>query len=574
VKAIICALFCFCIMLRGGESKERWPTPAEAKKFAAYTTYAEALSFIDRLKAVDRRLRVFVAGKTREGSLQALTDRDIICFRLNAGKAPSRNPARFPIRVLISAGQHGNEQSGVEACLRLLRDVVSGRCDDLLRELDIIVFPAINPYGNDHNCRENEQGLDLNRDHSKLESPETEALHRVFAAFMPEVTYDLHEKGYDYYQVNVGTVTNLNIAPEIPRFSHQVILPSIEKELKAKGIACHEYMVKSFMGDISASGAVMEEPENAEVLYRLSTTDINDGRTSCGIFNTFSFIQEIAARDDLRYYPEHIRHQHEGLIAFLQAVCANTDTIRTIVSGSRAKLEKGADEVILRMEHSRDPQQGSIFIQRFSDRPANPDAPLGVANRDIARGEPVSPGDILPPPGNGIPAAPAVTVEEIKNWFPAVLPRLTRPRAEGYVIPGQLSEIANLLVKLGARVFAVERDTLGEIQYTRIVSITPSPADYTAPPAITVETMSLKAIIQKGDFYVPGRGHAANLVALLLEPESEFGLLRYAKFKLPTQVGDVYPFGRIVAWKGEDGLTLTPYRNFSYLALDVCALQP
>ena len=54
-----------------------------------------------------------------------------------------------------------------------------GRCS---ASLNVLVIPQANPYGNWFDRRENEQGLDLNRDHVKLESPETRAIHRVFRA--------------------------------------------------------------------------------------------------------------------------------------------------------------------------------------------------------------------------------------------------------------------------------------------------------------------------------------------------------------------------------------------------------
>jgi len=53
---------------------------------------------------------------------------------------------------------------------------------------------------------QNETGLDLNRDHVKLEGDSTRAIHRVFSLYQPEVTMDIHEKGDDYYRVSVGCV--------------------------------------------------------------------------------------------------------------------------------------------------------------------------------------------------------------------------------------------------------------------------------------------------------------------------------------------------------------------------------
>ena len=48
-----------------------------------------------------------------------------------------------------------------------------GELRPLLKSLNFLIMPQTNPYGNWFDRRENEQGLDLNRDHVKLESPES-----------------------------------------------------------------------------------------------------------------------------------------------------------------------------------------------------------------------------------------------------------------------------------------------------------------------------------------------------------------------------------------------------------------
>ena len=52
---------------------------------------------------------------------------------------------------------------------------------------------------------------------------------------------------------------------------------------------------------------------------------------------------------------------------------------------------------------------------------------------------------------------------------------------------------------------------------------------------------------------------AANLVVSLLEPQSEFGLIRYWKYGLVPREGDVFPFYRVT---GETGFETVPYRRW------------
>ena len=47
--------------------------------------------------------------------------------------------------------------------------------------MNVLVVPQSNPYGNFFDVRRNEDGLDLNRDHVKLESASVRILHRVLS---------------------------------------------------------------------------------------------------------------------------------------------------------------------------------------------------------------------------------------------------------------------------------------------------------------------------------------------------------------------------------------------------------
>jgi len=130
--------------------------------------------------------------------------------------------------------KHSNEQSAKEAALRLIRDLAGGDLSPLLKKINVLVIPQANPYGNYFDLRQNETGLDLNRDHVKLEGDSTRAIHRVFSLYQPEVTMDIHEKGDDYYRVSVGCVSNLNIHQSLQDYSRNIILKEIEKKLARK----------------------------------------------------------------------------------------------------------------------------------------------------------------------------------------------------------------------------------------------------------------------------------------------------------------------------------------------------
>ncbi|GEM_PF-4472199 len=81
--------------------------------------------------------------------------------------------------------------------------------------------------------------------------------------------------------------------PEDLNRAKPTILADVESALRKKSITFHEYLVTEEMGSTGAAG--VEGPGPAvprQENTRYSTTDLNDGRNSLGIYETFSFIQE------------------------------------------------------------------------------------------------------------------------------------------------------------------------------------------------------------------------------------------------------------------------------------------
>jgi len=106
-------------------------------------------------------------------------------------------------RIYISAGIHGDEPAGPMALLELMR---SGF---FAEDTDWSLCPALNPNGLARNQRENADGMDLNRDYWKRESPEVQAHARWLDTLAaPDCFLSLHEDwetaGFYLYEINLG----------------------------------------------------------------------------------------------------------------------------------------------------------------------------------------------------------------------------------------------------------------------------------------------------------------------------------------------------------------------------------
>ena len=99
-----------------------------------------------------------------------------------------------PAVVWVAGSVHGNEPSGADADLRLLRELAR-HCDDaMLRHLVVVVMPVQNPDGHEARTRYNANGFDLNRDWLAGTQPETQARLQTLLAMPPLVYADQHEQ--------------------------------------------------------------------------------------------------------------------------------------------------------------------------------------------------------------------------------------------------------------------------------------------------------------------------------------------------------------------------------------------
>ncbi|MDH7575014.1 MAG: M14 family zinc carboxypeptidase [Candidatus Saccharicenans sp.] len=519
-------------------------TPAEETRYTRYSQYEDVARFLSVLSARYPVLKVRIAGRTAE--VENYPGRDLfLCVLIEEGVSEAAALNRNKPTVLFIASQHGNEQSAKEAALRLIRDLAAGDLRPLLKKLNVLVIPQANPYGNYFDIRQNETGLDLNRDHVKLEGESTKAIHRVFSLYQPEISMDVHEKGDDYYRVSVGCVSNLNIHQSLQDYSRNTILKEIEKKLDKKRITFHEYLVSEVLGMDTSSGARLAQEGAREMMLRFSTTDLNDGRNSLGIYETLAFIQEGASRHDLATLEARTGWQYQGLRALLEVVADRPaemlKLVRELRAGllTRARLRASDDLVHLKMAYVRDPKQPQLTLKTFEATSSNI---RGILKVDKKAGDYLLAEDISPYQG---PSRLKVVERVEKNWFPLVESRLTVRRPAGYIIPAERLDLAEVLVQHGLRVQMLEKAALVEVTGYKVTAVVPASADYLAPEKLEVQSEQLKMPFKRGDFYINCEQPGANLIPCLLEPQSDYGLIRYFRFKLVPDAGDYFAIYRV-----------------------------
>ena len=95
--------------------------------------------------------------------------------------------------VVLIGQQHGDEPAGSEALLVVSRELTQGLLEPLLSRINVVVVPRANPDGAQAQTRVTANGVDMNRDHLLLNTPEARALARVVNDYRPILVVDAHE---------------------------------------------------------------------------------------------------------------------------------------------------------------------------------------------------------------------------------------------------------------------------------------------------------------------------------------------------------------------------------------------
>jgi hypothetical protein len=186
-------------------------TRAEASDYRETSRHADVLAFIDELTGKTPLARRGTMGKSGEGQdLAVLIISDGECF------TPEDARRQGKVVVMACANIHAGEVEGKESLLALARDLTLTKLGQkLLSKLCLVVIPNFNPDGNDRISPENRkldlehlegqvnpeggvgtrytgQGWNLNRDATKQEAPETQALARLHQEWWPHVFIDCH----------------------------------------------------------------------------------------------------------------------------------------------------------------------------------------------------------------------------------------------------------------------------------------------------------------------------------------------------------------------------------------------
>ncbi len=472
-------------------------SPTLLRAFNQPASSDEVIRFSQRAASASDVLTIETFGKSESG------------IPLVAIKASADNPAREnPLRVLIFAQQHGNEQSGKEAALLLMSDLAKGKHHHWLENMELWIVPQLNPDGSDVNQRRNAGGIDLNRDHIVQLAPETRALHALFRREMHHITIDIHEYqpfresweefgAYKTFDVQIGVPTNPNVNKEIRSFALKQALPVVEEHLNSKGFSFNHYIV----GPVPSKGRT-----------RHSTVDFDDGRQSFAMLGTIAFIYEgINGRDGFIENLERRTYgQYEALLSMLEFLHSNSQKATIISENARRKLthQQPGDKVAIRLEHFPD---GNPLL-----------LPLSSARTG------------------------ADTLVVVQNYHPLVKPTLEVIRPQAYLVPQNDSLLEDFLLLHNIKVtesFEISDNRVTAYQIDEIIMS----EDEELPnrfPEITSRQAERQNLTENYVYVTVSQLHS-NFLVSLFEPQSMLGLAQRPGFEYLLEEGTIFPVLRV-----------------------------
>ncbi|HUE85754.1 MAG TPA: M14 family metallopeptidase [Vicinamibacterales bacterium] len=520
-------------------------TRAEVSNFEETSTYDDVMRIAKAVAAGSPLAHLEIYGRTEEG-------REMPLLVLSEPGVTTPEAARKLARpiVFIQGNIHAGEVEGKEAALILARRLTQGDLGPMLQQLVVLIAPIYNADGNEKfslqnraaqygpiggvGTRENSNGLDLNRDHMKLDSAEARAFAGLLNRWDPHVGIDLHTTNGSYhgYHLTYSPSLNPNADPRIIALARERILPATGEAVRKKH-GFRTYYYGNFASESGKPGqSARVDPANpGDTIWRTFDHRPRFNNNYLGLRNRLAILSEAYSYVEFR---DRVRVTEVFVEESLNAVAANAKAIMTLTSQLDGETRSYAGAT------AKLPGLGVAF--RIAALPAPVEILVGVVEKKtnprsgremLAMGETVVP--VRMKDYGVFEAMRSVTMPQ--GWL------IPRPHVESSAYATALERLRTHGVQV-RRVVAdaelmVERFVIDT--YTRAQK--PFQNRYEARLTGKHETAKLSA--QEGALFIPANQPLARLAFYLLEPESDDGFVTWNLIEAGLSPGATYPIYRV-----------------------------
>ena len=476
-------------------------TPALVKDKTDFTSQKEMETFISELSKSAPSMKVRVIGQSQQGR-----NIPLLVFSDSHSASPTVLMKNNKPTVLIVALQHGDEPASGEAALAYAKSLAEGKEGDVLSRVNVLIVPRANPDGAENFTRDLANGINLNRDHLLLTTPESRAIADVFNQYQPDVVLDSHEYtaagrwvekfgAVQRYDAMLQYATTLNLPARVTKMSEKPFRESIITTLETSGLSHSWYFTT-------------DKQEMKDITLSMGGIGADTFRNIAGLRNSVSFLLETRGAG--------LGKAHFARRVYTQLISMQS-VVKTAVKNSEELIAMGRD---VRADIAQQVGQGAITVQ---GKASTEKRTISMIDAKTADGKKVS-----------------------ADWRSSlnITPLITRSRPYAYVLaPGEKQAVKQLQA-LGIEVYQVTQpQTIKVQQYNLVDRSDANKKDVTGSVGkagnkmVEVKTsQSDKELdLAVGYYYVPLDQPLANLAIAALEPETQSSFIANGILSLPAK---------------------------------------
>lgn len=246
--------------------KEMEPTTFEKSNYLETDDYEGTVAYAKQLAKHFKQVNYEVIGASGAGR-----EIPMLIVDENGCTKPEKIRKQGKAIVWVESCIHPGEPNGKDAMFMMIRDMLADSLNiNLLKNISIVFLPVVSPDGladfsafnrinqngpKQMGWRVTAQGLNLNRDFTKLDSPELRALVNVFNQWQPDIFFDTHATdGADYQYVTTYSIEDFgNYDPAISRWLSDVWEPAIVPAMSSHDMLVTRYIEFDPWGDPTAA---------------------------------------------------------------------------------------------------------------------------------------------------------------------------------------------------------------------------------------------------------------------------------------------------------------------------------
>ena len=466
-------------------------TPAFAKK-KGFTKYDEMMTFLnEKINNNSDEVKLEFVGESQKGKKIP-----ILIF--------NRDNNNNKVKVFFQAGLHGNEPASTEGILYLIDELLNNKkYDYLLDRITLAIIPMANIDGYEKNDRYAANGLDLNRDHTKLIAKESICLKQAFSNFCADVSVDFHEytpfrKDYaklgtfgiaNIYDVMFLYSGNLNVPKNLREYTNNRFVENARKELTKNNLRHHDYL--------------SSHKHQGSIHFNQGS---NSARSSCTAFaltNSISSLIEVRGVGlGKKSFKRRVNSTFLVALSYLQTSYDNVEEVKTVIE----QAKKDRSFAVLK-------SQLNIYKKNIQ-----------VLDLDISD---------------------EITFEAIIHDKLDAKPMATRERPKAYLIKKNQVDIIEKLMLLGLEFDTINDKKVYSLEQFYVTEYFKEKMKYEG-----VFMQKVKATLEKVDVKVDEdwlilnmNQRKSNLAIEVLEPEAPNSFVSYSV--IPTFKGDTLPIYRL-----------------------------